>query len=86
MHKLFLPGMVNFSKSQYMGSTTRFRLYILGLSERHHNSLIFIFESVIGVALAYTRRGRVLPTPGELMGTPNLKYYLCTRMIIDDGG
>jgi len=59
---------------------------ILGLSERHHNSLIFIFESVIGVALAYTRRGRVLPTPGELMGTPNPKYYLCMRMIIDDGG
>jgi hypothetical protein len=28
---------------------------ILRLSERHHNSLIFIFESVIGVALAYTR-------------------------------
>jgi len=59
---------------------------ILGLSERHYNSLIFIFESVIGVALAYTRRGRVLPTSGELMGTPNPKYYLCTRMIIDDGG
>ena len=58
----------------------------LGLLGRHHNSLIIIFESVIGVALAYTRRGRVLPTPGELMGTSNPKYYLCTRMIIDDGG
>jgi len=32
---------------------------ILRLSERHHNSLIFIFESVIRVALAYTRWGRV---------------------------
>ena len=30
---------------------------ILGLSERHYNSMIFIFESVIGVALAYTRQG-----------------------------
>jgi len=59
---------------------------ILGLSERHHNSLILIFESIIGVALTYTRRGQVLPTPGELVGTPNPKYYLCTRMIIDDGG
>jgi len=58
----------------------------LGLLGRHHNSLIIIFESVIGVALAYTRRGRVLPTLGELMGTSNPKYYLCTRMIIDDGG
>jgi hypothetical protein len=58
---------------------------ILRLSERHHNSLILIFESVIGVALTYTRRGRVLPTPGELAGTPNPEYYLCTRMIIDDG-
>jgi hypothetical protein len=58
---------------------------IHGLSERHHNNLIFIFESVIRVALAYTRRGRVLPTPEELMRTPNSKYYLCTRMIIDDG-
>jgi len=27
---------------------------ILRLSERHHNSLILIFESVIGVALTYT--------------------------------
>jgi hypothetical protein len=44
---------------------------ILGLSERHHNSLILIFDSIIGVALTYTRRGRVLPTSGELMGTPN---------------
>jgi hypothetical protein len=59
---------------------------ILGLSERHHDSLILIFESVIGVALTYTRQGRVLLTPGELVGTPNPKYYLCTRMIIDDGG
>jgi len=59
---------------------------ILGLSERYHNNLIFIFESVIGVALAYTRRGRVLPTPRELTGTPNPKYYLCTQMIINDGG
>jgi hypothetical protein len=59
---------------------------ILGLSDRHHNNLILIFESVIGVALTYTRRGRVLSTPGELVGTPNLEYYLCTRMIIDDGG
>jgi hypothetical protein len=59
---------------------------ILGLSERYHNSLLFIFESVIEVALTYTRRGRVLPTLGELVGTPNPEYYLCTRMIIDDGG
>jgi len=59
---------------------------ILGLSERHHDSLILIFESVIGVALTYTRQGRVLLTTGELVGTPNPKYYLCTRMIIDDGG
>ena len=59
---------------------------ILGLSERHHNNLILIFESIIGAALTYTRRGRVLPTPEELMGTPNQKHYLCTRMIIDDGG
>jgi hypothetical protein len=59
---------------------------ILGLSERYHNSLLLIFESVIGVALTYTRWGRVLPTLGELVGTPNPKYYLCTRMIIDDGG
>jgi hypothetical protein len=58
---------------------------ILRLSERHHNSLILIFESVIGVALTYTRRDRVLPTPGELVGTPKPEYYLCTRMIIDDG-
>jgi hypothetical protein len=35
---------------------------ILGLSERHQNSLIIIFESIIGAALTYTRRGRVLPT------------------------
>jgi hypothetical protein len=59
---------------------------ILGLLKRHRNSLIFIFESVIGVALAYTRQGQVLPTPGELMGTLNPKYYLCTRMIINDEG
>jgi hypothetical protein len=59
---------------------------ILGFLKRRRNNLIFIFESVIGVVLAYTQRGRVLPTPGELMGTPNPKYYLCTRMIIDDGG
>ena len=59
---------------------------ILGLSERHHNNLILIFESIIGAALTYTRRGRVLSTPGEFMGTPNQKYYLHTRMIIDDGG
>ena len=59
---------------------------ILGLSERHHNSLILIFESIIGVALTYTRRGRVLPTPGELMGTPNRKHYLRMRVIIDDEG
>jgi len=59
---------------------------ILGLSERYHNSLILIFESIIGAALTYTRRGRVLPTPGELMGTPNRKHCLHTRMIIDDGG
>jgi len=59
---------------------------ILGLSERHHNSLILIFKSIIGTALTYTRRGRVLPTPGELMGTPNQKHWLRRRMIIDDGG
>ena len=59
---------------------------ILGLSERHHNSLILIFESIIGAALTYTRRGRVLPTPGELMGTPNRKHWLRARIIIDDGG
>jgi hypothetical protein len=59
---------------------------ILGLSERHHNSLILIFESIIGDAMTYTRRGLVLPTPGELMGTPNRKHWLRTRMIIDDGG
>ena len=59
---------------------------VLGFSKRHHNSLILIFESIIGAALTYTRRGRVLPTPRELMGTPNPKYYLCTRMIIDDEG
>jgi hypothetical protein len=59
---------------------------ILGLSERYHNSLILIFESIIGAALTYTRRGRVLPTPGELMGTPNRKHCLRTHMIIDDGG
>jgi hypothetical protein len=58
---------------------------ILGLSERHHNNLILIFESIIGVALTYTRWGQVLPTPGELMGTPNPKHCLRTRMIIDDG-
>jgi len=59
---------------------------ILGLSERHHNSLILIFESIIRAALTYTQRGRVLPTPGELMGTPKLKHSLRTHMIIDDGG
>jgi len=59
---------------------------ILGLSERHHNNLILIFESIIGAAFTYTQRGRVLPTPGELMGTSNRKHCLCTRMIIDDGG
>ncbi|KAJ6888273.1 hypothetical protein NC652_029341 [Populus alba x Populus x berolinensis] len=59
---------------------------ILGLSKEHHNSLILVIESIIVAVLTYTRRGRVLPTPGELMGTPNQKYYLCTRMIIDDGG
>jgi hypothetical protein len=30
---------------------------ILGLSERHHNSLILIFESIIRAALTYTQRG-----------------------------
>lgn len=59
---------------------------VLGLSERHHNSLILIFESIIGAALTYTRRGRVLPTPGELMGTSNRKHWLRARIIIDDGG
>jgi len=59
---------------------------ILGLSERHQNNLIIIFESIIEAALTYTRRGRVLPTPRELMGTPNQKHCLHTRMIIDDGG
>ena len=59
---------------------------VLGLSERHHNSLILIFESIIGAALTYTRRGRVLPTPGELMGTSNRKHWLRVRIIIDDGG
>jgi len=59
---------------------------IFGLSDRHHNNLILIFDSIIGAALTYTRRGRVLPTPGELMGTPNRKHCLHTRMIIDDRG
>ena len=59
---------------------------IFGLSKRHHNSLILIFESIIGAALTYTRRGRVLTTPGELMGTSNQKHCLRTRMIIYDGG
>jgi len=59
---------------------------ILGLLERHQNNLIIIFESIIGVALTYTRRGRVFPTLGELMGTPNQKHCLRTRIIIDDGG
>jgi hypothetical protein len=30
---------------------------ILGISERHHKSLILIFKSIIGAALTYTRRG-----------------------------
>jgi len=59
---------------------------ILRLSERYHNSLILIFESIIGAALTYTRRGQVLPTPRELIGTPNLKHCSRARMIIDDGG
>jgi len=59
---------------------------ILGLSKRHHNNLILIFESVIRVALNYTQRGRVYLTPKELVGTLDSRYCLRTRMIIDDGG
>jgi hypothetical protein len=57
---------------------------IFGLSEKHHNSLIMIFESIIEVALNYTRRGRVSPISGELVGTLDPIYCLRTRMIIDD--
>jgi hypothetical protein len=59
---------------------------ILGLSKRHQNNLIIIFESIIEAALTYTRRGRVLLTSRELMGAPNQKHCLRTCMIIDDGG
>jgi hypothetical protein len=44
---------------------------IFGLSNKHHNSFIMIFESIIGVALNYTRQGQVSPTSEELMETPN---------------
>jgi hypothetical protein len=45
-----------------------------------------IFGSIIGVAMNYTRRGRVSPTLGEFMGIPDPRHYLHTHMIIDDGG
>jgi len=45
-----------------------------------------IFGSIIGVTLNYTRRGRVSPILGELVGTPDSRHYLRTHMIIDDEG
>jgi hypothetical protein len=59
---------------------------ILGLSKRCHNGLILIFRGVIGAVFTYTRWGRVLPTLGELVKTPDMRHCLRTRMIIDNGG
>lgn len=59
---------------------------ILGLSKRHHSNLILIFESVIGAAMNYTRRGRVLPTLEKLMGTSYPRHGSHIYMIYDDGG
>jgi len=75
------------------GELQRFPIYeldeiqtILELLVGHHNNLLMIFGSIIGVVLNYTRRVRVFPILGELMGTPNSRHYLCTHMIIDDEG
>ena len=54
---------------------------VLGVLVRHHSSLILIF---IGAVLNYARQGQVFPTPRELVGTPDPKYCLHTRMIIQD--
>ena len=59
---------------------------ILGLSKRHHSSLIMIFGSVIEAALNYTRQGQVSPTLEELMVILDPRHYLRTRIIIEDGG
>jgi hypothetical protein len=59
---------------------------VLELSKRHHRSLIMIFGNIIGAALTYTRRGRVFPTPGELMRTLDPRHDSHVRMIYNDGG
>lgn len=61
---------------------TKYKLYLD--YQREHNNLIMIFENIIRAALNYTRQGQVASSVRELGGTPNPRFSLHTRMIINN--